>query len=174
MYREPGLSHKEFFARQFDGENCVVLDAGGRPNCAYVAVKGPRGVFAVVCLTRWDPNSHDNFAYKPMEETMGPCASQCPERILKLLSPVEDLYEHEGTRRTVQEWRDSCHAYHEKRKSAAAVKPGDRIRLANPMTFTDGVKRQEFTFVKRSTFRDDFGTLVKISNWKSRPFEKVR
>jgi hypothetical protein len=47
----------------------------------------PGDIFAVVCLVRWSPRAADGhvFAYKDMDESMGPCEDHCPEAILALL-----------------------------------------------------------------------------------------
>lgn len=42
------------------------------------------------------------FAYKDMDETCGPCAYDCPESILKLLSPTDSQW--------ANEWREKCRA----------------------------------------------------------------
>src|SRR3546814_8342346 len=70
---------------------------------------------------------------------MGPCEADCPAAILDLLSPTEHEY--------ALEWRARCRANlaHRARKLA----DGDRIRLPEPVTFTDGNVAQEFVVCKR-------------------------
>ena len=48
-------------------------------------------VFAVVCKVLWNPNrkTGEQFGYKDMDESMGPCEDNCPRRILDLLTPTE-------------------------------------------------------------------------------------
>lgn len=98
-------------------------------------------VFAVVCLVRWNPRSRDGhqFGYKDMTENSGPCEDDCPATILDLLSPTD--HEH------AIDWRARCRANLERR--ARKLADGDRIRLPEPMTFTDGNIAQEFVVCKR-------------------------
>ena len=65
-------------------------------------------VFGVVFLTDTDKNDYYNFSYKDMDESMGPGYYDCPESILKLLSPTENKY--------ALEWREKCHLQNEKQK----------------------------------------------------------
>lgn len=69
-----------------------------------------RVVSALICLTRVDSKDYYNFYYKDMTESCGPCESQCPMSILKLLTPTDHEY--------ALEWRKRCYAYHESKKSA--------------------------------------------------------
>src|SRR3546814_6670908 len=71
--------------------------------CERVAdADGARIVFAVVCLVRYTPRARDGyiFAYKDMDETVGPCASKCPASILSLLTPTESQW--------ANAWRERC------------------------------------------------------------------
>lgn len=61
-----------------------------------------RQVFAVIILLSYKKNDYYNFCYKDMSEDMGPCESECPERILKLLTRTESEY--------ANEWRERCWA----------------------------------------------------------------
>lgn len=58
-------------------------------------------VFAAVVLTSVDNKDYYNFAYKDMDETMGPCQRNCPKGILDLLTPTD--YEY------AKEWRKHCY-----------------------------------------------------------------
>ncbi|KAK0349864.1 hypothetical protein LTR94_031350, partial [Friedmanniomyces endolithicus] len=59
-------------------------------------------VFAIVCLVRWNARSKDgeHFGYKDMEESMGPCEDDCPERILRLLTSSDS--------ESALQWRRRC------------------------------------------------------------------
>jgi hypothetical protein len=98
-------------------------------------------VFAIVCLVRWNPRDKEGlvFGYKDMDETMGPCEAECPARILELLTPTDS--EH------ARAWRERCRANIARR--ARKLPDGARIRLAEPMRFTDGHEGQEFVVCKR-------------------------
>ena len=103
----------------------------------------PGDVFAVVCLVRWNPRDKESlhFGYKDMDETMGPCEDGCPERILRLLTPTT----YEGA----LDWRRRCLA--RLRTRSRKVEDGMRIRLAAPITFTDGRVGTDFVVVKRGS-----------------------
>ena len=66
-------------------------------------------VFAGVFLTRTNMKDYYNFAYKDMDETVGPCYYDCPASILKLLSPTDSEY--------ANEWRKACWKRIEEKKA---------------------------------------------------------
>ena len=61
---------------------------------------GKTKVFGAVCLTQIDNSEYCNFYIKEMDETMGPFYNDCPNNIIKLLSPTDN--EH------ALEWRRKC------------------------------------------------------------------
>ena len=97
-------------------------------------------VFAIVCLVRWNPRAKDGevFAYKDMSEDMGPCEAECPARILELLGPTDSEY--------ALDWRRRCHANLSRR--GRPIADGMRIRLDQPLTFSDGHEGAEFIVEK--------------------------
>lgn len=117
---------------------------------AQVMTNGAGGeVFAIICKVLWNPGSktREQFGYKDMTESMGPCEDGCPQHILDLLTPTDK--EH------ALDWRRRC-AENLKRRSRK-VSDGDRIRLEEPVTFSDGHIGQEFIVEKqgrRVTLRD--------------------
>ena len=96
-----------------------------------------RMVFAVVCLVRYNRNAKDGyiFAYKDMDETMGPCESQCPPTILDLLTPTEYPY--------ALAWRGRCRA-HAQRKARPQPRAGDVVLFAEDLHFGDGFHGRRF------------------------------
>lgn len=100
-----------------------------------------RDVVAIVCLVRWNPRDKEglHFGYKDLDETCGPCEDGCPEKILRLLTPTTN--EH------ALDWRRRCLKRLRNRKRP--VTDGMRIKLARPLTFTDGFKGDQFLVVKR-------------------------
>lgn len=88
---------------------------------------GERSVWAAVIkvtflrTSRGGPWSH-NFCYKGMDESMGPFQTNCPERILKLLTPTDCLY--------AQNWRDDCWAKIEAKKARPKNKRGTCLLYA--------------------------------------------
>lgn len=112
----------------------------------------PQYVIALVCLVRWNPKARDRyvFAYKEMEESMGPCEAGCPARILRLLSPTAN--EH------ALDWRRRCLV--RLRLHARKIEDGMRLRFPRPMAFGDGHSGTDFIVVKKGesvTFRSDVG-----------------
>ena len=88
-----------------------------------------REVFAVIFLTSTDIKQYFNFAYKPMDETVGPYQYDCPKGILDLLTPTDNEY--------AKEWRKKCYEKHEKKKNSIGKLPiGTKIKF----TRHDGVE----------------------------------
>lgn len=100
----------------------------------------PGPVFALVCLVRWNPRDREGyiFGYKDMDEAMGPCEAECPQRILDLLGPTDN--EH------ATDWRRRCLDNLQRR--ARPVEHGMRIRLSEPLRFTDGHEGTDFIVEK--------------------------
>jgi hypothetical protein len=139
-HRDKGMSQKEFFMGEFGGETTTVLDAASgsfdRHN-VYVAVKlRDSKVIGVACLTRWVPRDYYNFGYKDMSEDMGPVISDCPERILKLLSPVEELFTNEGSRDCASRWRERCWENIKSRKNRIKLSVGKKVRIIRDLPLT--------------------------------------
>lgn len=126
-------------------------------------------IFAIVCLVRWNPRAKDGyiFSYKDMEESMGPCEADCPASILDLLTPTDKEY--------ALDWRARCRANLECR--ARKLVDGDRIRLPEPIKFSDGNVLQEFIVAKRGRrviLRDpQRGGHYRISRLMDRPWTIV-
>lgn len=102
-----------------------------------------------------------------LTESMGPCEDNCPRHILDLLTPTDK--EH------ALDWRRRC-AENLKRRSRKLA-DGDRIRLHEPLTFSDGHVGQEFIVEKRGrrlTFRDpDNHGRYRISRFMERQWQLV-
>lgn len=80
-------------------------------------------VYAVVILTSVDNNEYCNFAYKLIDETMGPFETKCPISILTLLTPTNNKY--------ALEWRERCSKNANKEKKLKALSVGTKIRISN-------------------------------------------
>lgn len=138
-HREPGQTDREHFQEQF-GADLEIIDCTTVKNVFYAATRSKRGeVFAMVILIQ-RTRGYYNFGYKDMEESMGPCAYDCPDRILDLLTPTDSKY--------AIEWRETCRrtnaAKKEARTQTTKVKDGTTIRLAAPLNFQGNLKAQEF------------------------------
>ena len=105
-----------------------------------------------------------NFSYKEMDESMGPAESTCPDKILDLLSPTDDVY--------ANAWRDRCRAHNLRER--VAPKAGAHIRLVTPLSFSDGVERALFRVGSRNRLQSlSDGTWVRLPNWKHYAYELV-
>lgn len=94
---------------------------------------GSSEVWAAVILTSTSMREHYNFAYKAMDETMGPGESECPIGILKLLSNTDSEY--------ALDWRKRCYAHYEGNRQPTALKNlpvGSRIRIKCKQHYTNG------------------------------------
>ena len=86
--RKPAFNENGEHAKDVDG------------NWIYVPIPArEREVVGVVMLTSTRRNGL-YFAYKAMDETVGPCYYDCPETILDLLTPTTQAY--------ALEWRSKC------------------------------------------------------------------
>lgn len=136
QHRETGISSRDFFRQEYgDG----VQDVSVKNGAAYIAYKTPEGkVMGLVCLIKYS-RDYCNFGYKPIEESMGPCESDCPKRILDQLSPVEDLYTGKMLEWS-REWRKRCRANIEKQKRKAKLQPGRVYQVNQDVRFTNGLE----------------------------------
>lgn len=87
-----------------EDENYKVLKASAVGSTIYMAVEreinNEKIVFCAVYLTSTNMKDYYNFSYKDMDETVGPCQRECPESILKLLTPTDSEW--------ANEWRADC------------------------------------------------------------------
>lgn len=89
----------------YDGEeNYKILKASLVGSVVYAAIEkntdDEKCVFAAVYLTSTKEDDYFNFSYKDLDETCGPNYYDCPESILKLLTPTDNDY--------AIEWRVEC------------------------------------------------------------------
>jgi len=165
--KNQGVSVREFFEKEFNGKQGCVIDCAVKGyRTAYLAYEclnedGTRkSVIGIVCLLGYKPHDYYNFGYKDMSEEMGPCESECPERILKLLTPT--------TYEWAQQWRDRCWE-NIKKRSTVKVKKGDKIKFKDEISFCSGAVLDTFTFLKGSTFMSGpYQSRYRITNWRNR------
>jgi hypothetical protein len=142
-----------------DAEHCTyrVLAAARVANTVYMAVKstekttGSFYVFAAVILIS-NTQKH-GFGYKDMDESVGPYECDCPDRIMRLLSPITDIpYPSYAA-----EWRARVAARKianaELRAKRKQLRPGSVVTLENEVRFRDGTKATAFRmrFVRGKT-----------------------
>lgn len=95
---------KRYTGREDEDGNRIVEDVP----------ESERETWAAVFLTRTDSRNYFNFSYKDMDETVGPCQADCPQSILKLLSPTDSQW--------ANEWRERCRENAKKKNSPDALK----------------------------------------------------
>lgn len=128
---------KDWFKREWEhNTDYEVLDVAlVQRNTLYSAVKqkSTGDVFCVVYLVRWS-RDYFNFSYKDMTEHSGPSVIDCPERVFKLLTPLNDENDPNGWAR---EWREKVQKYYMKRKQ---LKGSFIFKTNKPIMFSRGGK----------------------------------
>ena len=152
----PHTTAKEYLDAQFtysrdleDGSNRAlrVIGSSCLRNQVYYAAAIPstnrvdEPAFAIVCLVRWNPRDKEGFVfgYKDMTEHVGPCEAECPQRILELLGDTDDP--------SALVWRRRC--IDNLARARRRLEHGMKIKLATPVSFTDGYAGDEFTVHKQ-------------------------
>lgn len=136
-----------------DQQSYQVIDSalvGGREYYAAVerieAANGDRMVFAGIALVHISRRQGEEFGYKSMSEDMGPTANACPLRILNKLTATNH--------QTSLLWRASCRvaaAHRSTKGKGPRLVPGQRIRFARPIRFSNGAELSEFE-IERQVF----------------------
>lgn len=153
-----------------------VIDVVTKKNVSYAAVerKDPDGVDYVHCVVVLHNRKKGEFAYKDIPEGMGPCECECPERILRLLSPVESFNGGEYA----SNWRAKCRENLARNKRK--LKHGTIIKFREPLTFTNGEVLDTFAvsidgrktrFVVMGDYVTQRERVYRISHWKTREFD---
>ncbi|WP_068117760.1 DUF6927 domain-containing protein [Tropicimonas marinistellae] len=134
------------------------VDCSPVEDATYVTDEDGSITFAAVFLTRYDDGC---WGYTDMEESAGPVESRAPLSLLALLSELKDpdSYAHA--------WRQRCRDW----AAIPDYEEGDKIRLAAPVTQTDGSTCQIVTAThyrrggkKRRCYRiEETGGLVRLS-----------
>ena len=88
-------------------------------------------VFALVILIKRFKNESYNICWEEMDEDMGPCYYNCPERILDLLTPTSN--------QNALEWRRKCREKLDKRGQMPPLKKGTAIKFSSPVKFGYGI-----------------------------------
>ena len=161
LYQKQKLRHEtpvQYFKRELTfskGDvSATVLDAAAARGTVYAAVRnqdrraGTDYVFCAVILFK--NTERDGFVYKTMRESMGPCEVDCPDRIMRLLSPVEQIPNPSYT----SDWRARVAAAKTKRKTTedlvAQLKHGVTIKVGYELTFAQsGIRADTFRFLFR-------------------------
>lgn len=144
---------KQWFIENWS-ENYEVLDCAlVNRSVMYGAILNRKtgDVFCSVYLTRWD--NRGNFSYKPMTEHVGPVSVDCPERIFKMLTPI-----NESDSGYSKEWRERVEKYHNTKNK---IKGDVLIKTNAPIKFSNGKEYQIFKKIGKEFFA---GELVENTN----------
>jgi hypothetical protein len=136
---------KEWYKSELDSKYEVIDSALVQRTTFYAAIKNKETgqVFCDVLLIRWSPKTWDNFCYKPIGEFSGPVERNCPQRIMKILSPLNDENDPNGWAR---EWRKKVNEYWNTRNT---INKGGIIKTVSPISFTSGDEYQYFKKIGR-------------------------
>lgn len=148
------LTTTEYIKQEWEGYAEVLGIAIKNRNTAYLAVKQDSGaVIAIIYLLRYS-NSYHNLSYKSMSEFCGPNEVQCPEKILNLLTPLEEVAKLEDrdinsdTYKWAKEWREKCRKSIEYSK---ALSKGMTV-TTNPIRFHGGYTFDKFKRISRRLY----------------------
>lgn len=142
------------------GGNSTVLARSGK----YYAVRDNKTgiVFGLVVLSRRENRVWLYIKY--VTEEMGPSESNCPDRILNMLSSADQVGGYAA------EWRERCRANNAAKKAANVTKlePGMVIELETPMTFSNGEEVTRMTYRGGFRARSERGTGLRLpKNWRT-------
>ena len=114
-------------------------------------------VTAVVCLTSTNNKDYFNFAYKDMDESMGPCKYDCPKGILDLLDPTD--YEY------ALNWRKACYENLEKKKDKNSL---SKLPIGSEIKFIlYGEEHRAYKHPPAYQFKRPFWKLITTSGYIS-------
>lgn len=159
LYQNDPLRHEtpaQYLTRMYNRDEPerrqTVLASATVRGTVYQAIKVEErktGRTYVLCAVTLIRNSkRHGFGYKDMDETMGPVECDCPERVLRLLSPIEDI-PHPGY---AADWRarvrEAQAARARARQAKTALTVGTVLRAPREISFTTGWKADAFRVVE--------------------------
>lgn len=144
QHRAKGTKNADFFKREWAEGYEQVGFAGGsiNRNHSYAALRTPEGhVIGVAIQTKWIPKDHFNFMWRTDGEGSGPIISDMPEKIYKLLTPLEQVYPDadftaEGSPKWAMQWRERILDHLQRMKDR--VKLSDGLKVAAPYDISFG------------------------------------
>lgn len=137
-------SAKQWFTELWNKDTHEVLDVAiVKRNTLYAAMRLKTGesageVICIVYLLRWS-RGYYNFSYKDMSEFSGPNEIECPMRIMKLLTPLNDNSDPNGWARN---WRDKVYKFWDTREKLNSGKY--LLKTAEPINFSNGLSFNHF------------------------------
>lgn len=142
---------------------------------AYIALRVTRKesntsvTYAIIVLLDYVKGKrYNNFGYKDMSELEGPNMAECPQTVMKLLSPVEDVaafFNNSGE--YAKNWRERVQAHHDTTKKAKGFfEAGASYVLQDPVKMTNGLEVKEMRVTSTKPllfFSTEHGFLFKLS-----------
>lgn len=129
---------------------------------AYAAIEqlnketGERTVTCATVLMNWTRDLYYNFSYKNMSEHSGPGMYDCPERIIKLLTPITKPDNKDCGDQWARNWRAKTWKEIRKRKAnkrrSGQFKVGDTIIFRRPVCFNNGTSHKQLTVHRLKPF----------------------
>ncbi len=137
------ITTKEWVKSNFTSEDYEVVDIAAKLTEVYAAIRNTKTqeVFAVILLVH-HTRGYYNFSYKSMDEFAGPRATNCPKKILELLSPLTKENDPNGW---AENWRMKCW---EKIYTSADAKGKDYLIIDAKIEFNNGSSFNCFKKVK--------------------------
>jgi hypothetical protein len=142
-HKPKGVTTLDFLRSRIDCGNEAgtwkVIAGVARRGVTYLAIdyldkrSGRRRVFGAAFPVRHYPRARDgyNFGYQDVTEDMGPADRHCPDKILDLLSPTDDI--------DALRWRVDCRANNARRRARRNVlkqiPSGATLKFKEPMSF---------------------------------------
>jgi len=121
---------KEWFLSNWSGNNYEILDVacvGYTELYAAAKNKVTNEVVAITYMINHYPKSYYNFGYKDMDETVMPYMFNCPERIMKLLTPTDNVHSND--------WRKNVYRI---LNNAKILRKDCIVETFEPINFTNG------------------------------------
>ncbi|HVT77935.1 MAG TPA: hypothetical protein VHD87_12955 [Acidimicrobiales bacterium] len=177
--RPEGVTARDWFRAEILGDDAryELVDFSTCAFNMYAAVRDhrePRWIFGVTVLVQYTRDGE--ITWKTIDEFHGPADDRCPQRVLNALTPLDEypVDDHRHNHEWASDWRRRCQERQTRLARARKVKPGDIVRFARPLQFTDGTSHDTFEFVRRNDFRIP-GTYsrYRISNWRETTFTYV-
>lgn len=154
---------KENYNHENESSKQTILDAALlRRQTAYAAIEqlnkktGERKVSCAIVEIRWTRDLYYNFSYKNMSEFSGVGSYDCPERIMRLLTPIpkpdnKNCGKHWARKWRARTWKEIRRKKFNRRKGGQ-FKVGDTIVFRRPVHFNNGTTHKQLTVYKLRPF----------------------
>ena len=153
-HQTPAEYLTQHFTHDSESYSATVIATATVRGTVYAAIRnlnkgtGAGYIFCAVILFK--SSDKDGFGYKDMDDGTGPCEADCPERIMRLLSPLSDIpspgYAAEWRARVIERRATRTAS----QQASKALRLGDVIRLPAAVSFPGrGVTADRFRLIER-------------------------